>query len=172
MQSGIPSTPRTTASNQCSRWFGVALLMLATAYLLAMGTLRERFNGVPNLVWGAVLVVLLVVGGARSAHVLSESSSRLKRHVRIARMAALLSLMALVFGVMSIRATAAEWTDDARALGALALCIALVGFPFGVALLRRTDRLTQEQLTVVAKRDRWLATAYPPRHGTSGDDIH
>lgn len=143
-----------------ARWAGPLMLGAAVLYLFALGTLRDRFPAVPNLLWVAVLAGLLIVGGARASGALAIGLDRAPGHQRIGRAAVLLGAGAFVVGVLSIREAAEAWSNGARAGGALALCASLAALPFGAAVLRRAAPAVRARAAVAAARETWFAAAY------------
>ena len=132
------SRPRNDVSARAApRWIGIGTLLVAAALILSLGPLRARFGGVRDLGWFALLATLLASGGATSAMALSAAPTRLKPHRLLGRCAMLLGGPALVFGAVSTSATR-DWSDGARAIGALAFGAALAILAFGIVLLWRS----------------------------------
>ena len=152
-----------------ARWAGPLMLGAAVLDLLGLGALRNQFPAVPNLAWLAVLIGLLIAGGARAGRALaggaladgalSIGADRTLRDQRIGRVTVLLGAGAFVVGVLSIREAAKAWTSDARVVGALALCASLAALPFGVAVLRRVVPVVRARAATA--REACFATANP-----------
>ena len=133
-----------------ARWAGPLLLAAAAVYVLILGVLRERLPAVPNVMWTAALVALLAAGGARAGLARPLSRARLDRQRLTGRAAVLGGLLSIAVGLLSLRALAENWTESARAAGALALCTGLAMVPFGIAVLRRAKHAANPRVAAPA----------------------
>jgi hypothetical protein len=138
----LVSNPVPSRTRRSFRWLGAGLLTAAIAYLLTLGTLRERFSTVPDLAWFVLLTALLASTGAIAARELPAVAGRRQRVRRrlLGSAAVVLGGMGVSAGVLSVSTWADTWNDGERTVGALMFCVALAVFPFGIVLLRRGAR--------------------------------